>query len=56
LGYPPFLGGPFRYVDAQGAKTVLEELEKLVNGYGERFKPAPLLEDLVKSNKTFYKE
>ena len=56
LGYPPFLGGPFRYVDARGAKTVLSELEKLANGYGERFKPAPILEEQTKSNKTFYKE
>ncbi len=56
LGYPPFLGGPFRYIDAKGAKTVLDELDKLVNGHGERFKPAPILEDHIKSNKPFYND
>ena len=29
LGFPPFLGGPFRYLDHLGARFALEMLEKL---------------------------
>ncbi len=37
LGFPPFLGGPFRHLDRLGAHFAVETLEKL------RFEPAPLL-------------
>src|SRR6185295_310328 len=29
LGFPPFRGGPFRYIEALGADTVVERLEEL---------------------------
>jgi 3-hydroxyacyl-CoA dehydrogenase/enoyl-CoA hydratase/3-hydroxybutyryl-CoA epimerase len=45
LGFPPFLGGPFTYVDRQGAKTVVKSLERLAQLHGERFVPAQLLCD-----------
>jgi len=54
LGFPPFLGGPFRYVDAQGIENVLAELNQLQEKYGERFKPAQLIVDMAKEGKTFY--
>jgi len=54
LGFPPFLGGPFRYVDAQGVENVVNKLTQLAKEYGERFKPAKLLVDMAKDNKTFY--
>ncbi len=47
LGFPPFLGGPFRYLDKIGAKHMLSELEALRNKFGERFAPAPLLMDMA---------
>lgn len=43
LGFPPFLGGPFRYVDQQGPGEVAERLRNLAFQYGDRFEPAPLL-------------
>lgn len=43
LGFPPFWGGPFKYVDLVGAKSVVERLKKLSDKYGPRFKPAALL-------------
>ena len=45
LGFPPFLGGPFRYLDHLGARFVLERLEKLQARHGGRFRPAPMLVD-----------
>ncbi len=54
LGFPPFLGGPFRYLDQLGARFALEMLEALASRHGERFEPAALLQDKAKSGKPFY--
>lgn len=54
LGFPPFLGGPFRYADVLGIDTLVSKLKSLEEKYGLRFKPAPILEKLAKSGKTFY--
>lgn len=54
LGFPPFLGGPFRYVDTKGAANVVKQLETFAQKYGPRFKPAPALVDIAKNNKKFY--
>ena len=34
LGFPPFLGGPFRYLDHLGARFALETMEKLQARHG----------------------
>lgn len=54
LGFPPMTGGPFRYVDAVGASTVVSTLERFASKYGKRFKPADLLVDHAKSGKKFH--
>jgi len=54
LGFPPFLGGPFRYVDAQGPGRILERLEHWEETLGARFKPAPLLGEYVKAGRKFH--
>lgn len=54
LGFPPFLGGPFRYMDTLGASAVVDKLEALKAQHGERFTPAPALLELAKSGKGFY--
>jgi len=54
LGFPPFLGGPFRYMDSIGASEVVNKLETLKALHGERFTPAPALVDLAKSGSGFY--
>ncbi|MDB5099433.1 MAG: 3-hydroxyacyl-CoA dehydrogenase NAD-binding protein [Cyanobacteria bacterium RYN_339] len=43
LGFPPFRGGPFRYVDACGGADVVARLEALEKVHGARFKPAERL-------------
>jgi 3-hydroxyacyl-CoA dehydrogenase / enoyl-CoA hydratase / 3-hydroxybutyryl-CoA epimerase len=55
LGFPPFLGGPFRYADSVGLGRVLERLEQLQKKHGARFEPAPLLVQMVKQGtRSFY--
>ena len=54
LGFPPFLGGPFRYMDSLGANYVVEQLEALQAEFGERFAPAPVLLENAKKGTNFY--
>jgi 3-hydroxyacyl-CoA dehydrogenase/enoyl-CoA hydratase/3-hydroxybutyryl-CoA epimerase len=54
LGFPPFLGGPFRYVDSIGSSKILERTEHWQERLGKRFEPAPLLREMAKSSKKFY--
>ncbi len=54
LGFPPFLGGPFRYLDSEGAANVLHRLEGYLARFGARFTPAPLLIDHARAGKKFY--
>ncbi len=54
LGFPPFRGGPFRYIDREGARSIVARLETLADQYGPRFTPAPLLKEKAKKNQRFY--
>jgi fatty acid oxidation complex alpha subunit FadJ len=56
LGFPPFTGGPFRYIDRVGADKVLAIMDDLTAKYGARFKPAQILRDYAKEGKKFYAE
>ena len=52
-GFPRYWGGPMKWADIQGLPNVLAAIE----GFAEKdpwfWKPAPLLVDLVKTNRTF---
>ncbi len=39
IGFPPFLGGPFRYMDQIGIKRLVEIMNEHVQKYGDRFAP-----------------
>ena len=54
LGFPPFRGGPFRYMDSLGIDNCIKLLEDFTEKYGNRFKPAQILYDYVKEGKAFY--
>jgi 3-hydroxyacyl-CoA dehydrogenase/enoyl-CoA hydratase/3-hydroxybutyryl-CoA epimerase len=54
LGFPPFRGGPFRYVDAVGAAEIVRRLERHEKTHGARFRAAPLLAELARKNETFH--
>ncbi len=55
LGFPPFRGGPFRYVDTIGASEVLRRVQGYFDRFGKRWTPAPVLVDMAKKNERFYK-
>lgn len=54
LGFPPQLGGPFRYIDAITPRTAVELLDGLAQQYGTRFKPPKILVDLANRQSNFY--
>ena len=54
LGFPPFRGGPFRYVDTQGAQQIVDTFNRLCQQHGPRFKPPQILVDQAKSGGRFY--
>lgn len=55
LGFPPFLGGPFAYVDARSPKVILARLRHLEERYGERFNPAKILEAKASAGELFHR-
>jgi 3-hydroxyacyl-CoA dehydrogenase/enoyl-CoA hydratase/3-hydroxybutyryl-CoA epimerase len=55
LGFPPFRGGPFRFVDAMGTKAFLERMEALREKHGDRFEPAPLLVERGRAGAPFHR-
>ncbi len=53
LGFPPFTGGPFSFVDAKGADHILNTLKDLEKLHGLRFKAADLLIKYAKEGHLF---
>jgi 3-hydroxyacyl-CoA dehydrogenase/enoyl-CoA hydratase/3-hydroxybutyryl-CoA epimerase len=56
IGYPPFRGGPLRYLDSLGAKQAVGTLEALSQSFGPRFTPAPPLVELARAGGRYYPE
>lgn len=57
LGFPPFTGGPFRWVDYYGADKLVNKMEQYQSTYGIAFKPCQTLYDMAKDpSKKFYKK
>ena len=56
LGFPPFRGGPFRYIDYEGFDKISNLLKSLEEKHGARFKPASLFEKYIKENRKFYED
>lgn len=54
IGFPPFLGGPFRYIDTIGAVNVVNKLNAWAARHGERYKPCQALIDMAEQGNTCY--
>lgn len=55
IGFPPFLGGPFRYMDSLGAGEVVATLQRLSAQYGDRFTPCEPLLQMAQRGDRFWK-
>jgi 3-hydroxyacyl-CoA dehydrogenase / enoyl-CoA hydratase / 3-hydroxybutyryl-CoA epimerase len=56
IGFPPFRGGPFRYIDSIGVANVVRQLEVFNSRFAPRFEPAKILVDMARDNRRFYPE
>ena len=54
LGFPPFLGGPFRYLDHLGPRFAAEVLDRLAARHGDRFAPTAILVDMGREGRSFH--
>ncbi|WP_163131816.1 fatty acid oxidation complex subunit alpha FadJ [Agarivorans sp. Alg241-V36] len=54
IGFPPFLGGPFRAMDSIGIATLVKELQAMESSYGERFKPCEALVTMADQGESYY--
>ncbi len=52
-GFPAYRGGPMQWADSIGLENVLADIKRFHAEFGERWRPAPLLEKLVAEGKTF---
>ena len=54
IGFPPFLGGPFRYLDTLGLKEVVRLLDELNRQFPGRYEPARLLREMAARGAPFH--
>jgi 3-hydroxyacyl-CoA dehydrogenase / enoyl-CoA hydratase / 3-hydroxybutyryl-CoA epimerase len=54
IGFPPFRGGPFRFIDAVGADKFLRQLEDLSARFPPRFAPCERLVQMARREERFY--
>lgn len=54
IGFPPFLGGPFRYIDKLGVNNLVATLRQLESRFGSRFTPCDTLLKMATEGERFY--
>jgi 3-hydroxyacyl-CoA dehydrogenase/enoyl-CoA hydratase/3-hydroxybutyryl-CoA epimerase len=54
IGFPPFRGGPLRYIDEIGAQALVTQLEQWSKQYGERYQPCEALVKMAESGSQYY--
>lgn len=56
IGFPPFFGGPFRYMDSLGIQKTVDTMNNLAEKYGEKFRPCERLCQMAQNNEQFFSE
>ena len=54
IGFPPFLGGPFRMLDQMGVGNFVDRMHRYRDEMGDQFDPAGILKDYAAANKKFH--
>jgi len=54
IGFPPFRGGPFQYLDQIGVNNFVDTMNRLRDQSGSGFEPAPILVSYAKEGKKFF--
>lgn len=54
IGFPPFLGGPFHYIDTLGAAKLVAILEGYQQQFGQRFAPCERLKTMATTGQRFF--
>ncbi len=54
IGFPPFLGGPFRFMDSYGLKELVTTMNEFAQKYGDRFAPCDGILTRAGEARTFY--
>jgi 3-hydroxyacyl-CoA dehydrogenase/enoyl-CoA hydratase/3-hydroxybutyryl-CoA epimerase len=54
FGFPPFRGGPLRYLDDLGADRVFADLQRLADRLGSRFAPCEVIVEQARARTRFY--
>ena len=54
IGFPPFRGGPFRFIDREGAASVVATLDELEREFPGRYQAAASLRAMAESGERFY--
>jgi len=54
IGFPPFRGGPFRYLDLLGPGTVVRALDELHARHPDRFTPSDTLRRMAETGARFH--
>jgi 3-hydroxyacyl-CoA dehydrogenase/enoyl-CoA hydratase/3-hydroxybutyryl-CoA epimerase len=56
IGFPPFLGGPYQYIDKIGAANLVAKLNQWQTEFGERFAPCDALVKMAEKNDCYYNQ
>lgn len=54
IGFPPFRGGPFRFIDRVGAANIVATLDELEREFPGRYRAAASLRDMADGGPRFY--
>ena len=54
IGFPPFMGGPFRMLDLKGTQQFVDRMYRYRDAHGPQFEPCQLLKDMATSGKKFH--